>query len=187
VEACEKFVFLEVLAGEPRATGQAKDDQPRPIQSVLTKALNKVDTDDDDWASLSALGNHLNRTDPAFDSRTYGFGKLSDLVKAQPFLETKTVTGPGGRGQLWVRLKGRRSDADGPASRTAPKTAKTAAKKAAVKKATTATSTTGRTAAKKAASTTGRKTAKKVATSTGRKATTLGRKAAAKAQRRGGE
>ena len=65
---------------------------------MLTNALNKVDTDDEDWASLSALGNHLNRTDPSFDSRTYGFGKLSDLVKAQPFVESKTVTAPGGRG-----------------------------------------------------------------------------------------
>ena len=115
VEACEKFVFLEVLGGEaPAATEQTKDDQPRPIQSVLTKALNKVDTDDDDWASLGALGNHLNRTDPSFDARTYGFAKLSDLVKAQPFVETKTVTGAGGRGQLWVRLKRRRADDRGP-------------------------------------------------------------------------
>src|SRR3954468_22093930 len=125
VEACERFVFLEVLAneggdgaateqakepaGEPaaeRATEPAKDDQSRPIQSVLTKALNRVDTDDEDWASLGALGNHLNRTDPSFDARNYGFGKLSDLVKAQPFVETKTVTAPGGRGSLRVRLKG---------------------------------------------------------------------------------
>jgi uncharacterized protein (TIGR00288 family) len=112
VEACERFVFLEVLAREGVATAQAmepaKDEQPRPIQSVLTKAMNKVNTDDEDWASLSALGNHLNRTDPSFDSRNYGFGRLSDLVKAQPFMETRTVTAPGGRGQLWLRLKGRR-------------------------------------------------------------------------------
>jgi uncharacterized protein (TIGR00288 family) len=112
VEACERFVFLEVLAREGVATAQAmdpaKDEQPRPIQSVLTKAMNKVDTDDEDWASLNTLGNHLNRTDPSFDSRNYGFGRLSDLVKAQPFMETRTVTTPGGRGQLWLRLKGRR-------------------------------------------------------------------------------
>jgi uncharacterized protein (TIGR00288 family) len=113
VEACERFVFLEVLQGEPSAR-TASDADPdtkeevRPIQSLLTKALNKVDSDDDDWASLSALGSHINRTDPSFDSRSYGFAKLGDLVKAQPFVETKTVTGSSGRGQLWVRLKGRR-------------------------------------------------------------------------------
>jgi uncharacterized protein (TIGR00288 family) len=134
VEACEKFVFLEVLARDTGPPEQAKDDQPRPIQSVLTKALNKVDTDDDDWASLSALGNHLNRTDPAFDARTYGFGKLSDLVKAQPFVETKTVTGQGGRGRLWLRLKGRRPVDDGATSRAVKKTAKKAAAKKTTKK-----------------------------------------------------
>jgi uncharacterized protein (TIGR00288 family) len=123
VEACEKFVFLEVLAGEDAGTTeQAKDDQPRPIRSVLTKALNRVDTDDEDWASLNALANHLNRTDPSFDSRSYGFGKLSDLVKAQPFVETKTVRTQGGRGQLWVRLKGRRPVEEAPPAEAAKTT-----------------------------------------------------------------
>src|SRR5699024_1523912 len=69
VEACERFVFLEVLGGEEDATEEVKEHQPRPIRSMLTKALNKVDTDDEDWASLSALGSHLNRTDPSFDPR----------------------------------------------------------------------------------------------------------------------
>src|SRR6476646_10299751 len=136
VEACERFVFLEVLGGESvaseQATEPAKDDQPRPIQSVLTKALNRVDSDDEDWASLSALGNHLNRTDPSFDSRSYGFGKLSDLVKAQPFVETKTVTAPGGREHLWVRLKGRRPVEEA----STAKPVKRATKKVAAKKST---------------------------------------------------
>ncbi|MFD2077551.1 TIGR00288 family protein [Actinopolymorpha cephalotaxi] len=159
VEACEKFVFTEVLTGvqtppetvtgttTDSTTESTKADQPRPIQSVLTKALNRVDTDDDDWASLSALGNHLNRTDPAFDARNYGFGKLSELVKAQPFLETKTVIGAGGRGRLWLRLKGRR-----PAEEKAPVAVaeKPVKKAAAVKK-----------VAKKAAKKTAAKTAKK--------------------------
>jgi uncharacterized protein (TIGR00288 family) len=55
VEACERFVYLEVLAGDSGATEQVKDHQPRPIQSVLTKALNKVDTDDEDWAALCVM------------------------------------------------------------------------------------------------------------------------------------
>jgi uncharacterized protein (TIGR00288 family) len=120
VEACERFVFLEVLAGDTGASeqvaGPASGEQPPAIRSVLTKALNKVDADDDNWARLSALGNHLNRTDPSFDSRNYGFGKLSDLVKAQAYIETKTVTGTSGHGQLWVRLKGGRP-VDGSSSR----------------------------------------------------------------------
>ena len=156
VEACERFVFLEVLGGENAATEPAaepaKDDQPRPIQSVLTKALNRVDSDDEDWASLSALGNHLNRTDPTFDSRSYGFGKLSDLVKAQPFVETKTVTAPGGREHLWVRLKRRRPVEEASTGKPAKRaTKKVPTKKVSVKKV----------PAKKAAEKTARKTAAK--------------------------
>ena len=145
VEACERFVFLEVLQREsaapeqPEPSDNGKDDQLRPIQSVLTKALNKVDSDDDDWVSLGALGNHLNRTDPSFDARAYGYAKLSDLVKAQGYVETKTVKGASGRGQLWVRLKGgRRATTEAPAKKaakavkkTAQKTAEKTAKKAA--------------------------------------------------------
>jgi uncharacterized protein (TIGR00288 family) len=138
VEACERFLFLEVLARDDSSheqstaadePGQAKDDEPRPIQSVLTKALNKVDTDDEDWASLNALGNHLSRTDSSFDARRYGFAKLSDLVKDQPFLETKTVTGQSGRGQLWVRLKGRRPAEQKPPATTEKKADKKPEKK----------------------------------------------------------
>jgi uncharacterized protein (TIGR00288 family) len=139
VEACERFVFLEVLsdsAAAAQATEPAKDDQPRPIQSVLTKALNKVDTDDEDWASLSALGNHLNRTDPSFDSRNYGFGKLSELVKAQPFMETKTVSAPGGHGHLWLRLKGRRPVEEAPSGKAVEKVSEKAVVKKSTKKTT---------------------------------------------------
>jgi len=131
VEACERFVFLEVLGGDSDATEQAaesaKDDQPRPIQSALTKALNKVDTDDEDWASLSALGDHLNRTDPSFDARSYGFGKLSDLVKAQSFIESKTVTAPGVAGSCGA-AQGSSTVEDGSTRKTAVRSAKKVAK-----------------------------------------------------------
>ena len=70
-------------------------------------------------------------TDPSFDARSYGFAKLGDLVKGQPFLETKTVTGASGRGQLWVRLKRRRGTAEAPAENApAKKTTRKTAKKA---------------------------------------------------------
>jgi uncharacterized LabA/DUF88 family protein len=147
-DACDKFTFLEVLrdadaapsttsirdAAEPDTSEPAEPQEPEDaapvskgnLQSMLTKALNKTASDDDDWSSLGSLGNHLNRTDPSFDARTYGFARLSDLVKGQPFLETKTVTGSSGQGQLWVRLKGRRVPVGG--------TKRAASKKAAVKK-----------------------------------------------------
>lgn len=130
VTACERFLFLEVLTQDGTPPEEVTDNPPRPIQSLITKALNKIDTDDENWTSVSALGSHLNRTDPSFDPRNYGYNKLSDLVKGQPFVETKAVSGSSGRGTLWVRLKGRRPSG---AQATAKKTP---AKKAATKRTT---------------------------------------------------
>ena len=141
VEACEKFVYVEVLGDSSereRNSTPEPGEPPGSLHSMLSKALNRVPTDDEDWASLSALGAHLNRTDPSFDPRTYEFTRLSDLVKAQHYLETKTVTSAGGQGQLWVRLKGRRGSGQGTKA-TAQKSAstkKSAATKAAKKPAT---------------------------------------------------
>ena len=112
-DACDKFTFLEVLrpassadpAREPEADVLADPPDQGALQSLLVKALNKTASDDDDWSALGALGNHLNRIDPSFDPRTYGFAKLTDLVREQPYLETRTVESAAGRGQLWVRMK----------------------------------------------------------------------------------
>ncbi len=119
-DACDRFTFLEVLredSSSPVTNEQPEVPEqvtvPEPVrdkgqlESMLARALNRTATDDDDWAPLGSLGSHLNRTDPSFDPRTYGFAKLSGLVKDQPFLETKTVQNSAGRGELWVRLKRR--------------------------------------------------------------------------------
>ncbi|HET7350726.1 MAG TPA: NYN domain-containing protein [Marmoricola sp.] len=118
-DACDRFIFLEVLrdsdpSSSAKATEADEEDATEAgaasrgnLQSMLTKALNKTPSDDDDWSALGALGSHLNRTDPSFDPRNYGFAKLSDLAKAQPYLETRAVPGSAGRTELWVRLKGR--------------------------------------------------------------------------------
>ncbi|MCW2850184.1 MAG: hypothetical protein JWR90_4158 [Marmoricola sp.] len=140
-DACDKFTFLEVLradnaeseASAPEPTASAAPEEassPEPardpkggnLQSMLTKAINKTATDDD-WSALGSLGSHLNRTDPSFDSRTYGFAKLSDLVKDQPFLETKTLEADSGRSQLWVRIKRRGAAKNGAPKDAAPKDA----------------------------------------------------------------
>ncbi len=128
-DACDKFTFLEVLRADASEADSTTPEVPAPretsapeaaaapeptrdakgggaLQSMLTKALNKTATDDE-WSALGTLGSHLNRTDPSFDSRTYGFAKLSDLVKDQPFLETRVVKSDSGQGQLWVRIKRR--------------------------------------------------------------------------------
>lgn len=132
--ACDRFIMLEVLGTEPGddhddADADADSDGDEEsaasrinLQSVLTKAVNAT-ADDDGWTTLGAIGNHLARSLPSWDTRTFGHTKLSSLVADQPYLETR----PSGN-HLQVTLK---------------QTRKTAAKK------TTTRKTTKKTAAKK--------------------------------------
>jgi uncharacterized protein (TIGR00288 family) len=131
--ACDRFIMLEVLGAdpvgeEPEDDGDGEGDDQEPstklnLQSVLTKAVNAT-ADDDGWTTLGAIGNHLARSLPSWDTRTFGHSKLSSLVADQPYLETR----PSGS-HLQVALKQPRAKA---AAKKAP--ARKTAKKAAAKK-----------------------------------------------------
>ena len=113
--ACDRFIFLEVLRGESQ---DADLDLP-DLRRLLTTAVDST-SQDDGWASMSAVGNFLNNTDASFDPRNYGFSKLSALARAQDYLEVKQ--GAGNAPQL--RLKTAKKAA----------TKKSAAKKSAARK-----------------------------------------------------
>jgi hypothetical protein len=92
VNACEVFVFTENLSNEtPKQkpqTSQKTTDSSTKINSPelisLLKNAFEVAVQENGWASLGALGNHLRQLDPSFDSRTYGFRQLSSLIHAFP-------------------------------------------------------------------------------------------------------
>ena len=109
VAACDKFVYTETL--------RVSDDLPivpqapapvaaKPIKGILLSAVTGA-LCDDGWAILSTLGSVISQTNPDFDARNYGFKKLGDLVRAQPYLETKMVTlnEATGTNQVFVRRK----------------------------------------------------------------------------------
>jgi uncharacterized LabA/DUF88 family protein len=133
--ACDRFIALEVL-GEDSTEPAAEpandptddtDDGPRlNLQSVLTKAVNAT-ADDEGWTSVSAIGNHLSRTHASFDPRNFGHAKLSSLVAAQGYLETR-VEGA----QIRVCLKG--NPGKTPARKATAKTATRSTTKKAAKK-----------------------------------------------------
>jgi len=115
--ACDMFIGLELLGAED--TDDETPDEPtaEPArkanpQSVLTKAVNAT-VGDDGWANLSALGNHIRRSQPSFDPRAFGHAKLSSLVAAQPYLETRAAGS-----NTEVRLKARNK---APSKRTTAK------------------------------------------------------------------
>ncbi|MBD3663413.1 NYN domain-containing protein [Sulfitobacter aestuariivivens] len=96
-----RFILIENIP-DPDAPA----DTPRKSTAKAAKALplfreafDKIDSEDD-WYNLGQIGQAIQARHPDFDSRTYGFGKLSALVNALDKLETKKT---GNR--LLVRLK----------------------------------------------------------------------------------
>jgi uncharacterized LabA/DUF88 family protein len=108
--ACDRFIFLEVLAGER----QEEELDLADLRRLLLTAVEST-SQDDGWATMSAIGNYLSNRDTSFDSRNYGYPKLSTLARAQSYLEV----GQGAGSSLRVRVK--------------PTTKKSAAKKGAKK------------------------------------------------------
>ncbi|MGY3856463.1 NYN domain-containing protein [Aeromonas intestinalis] len=89
--ACHKFLFTEVL--RPSVSTESQSIKPDSTQSPMTEAKTafpkkfvltalEQSGDESGWANLGTFGSYLTKLQPDFDSRIYGYKKLSDLVKA---------------------------------------------------------------------------------------------------------
>lgn len=95
VAACDRFLYTDIL----RRGGNRNDTSAPPLKPFLCEAIAAV-TQDDGWAPLGLVGSLLQKNDPGFDARTYGFRKLSELVKGQPYLRVKEVPVSAGSQQM---------------------------------------------------------------------------------------
>jgi uncharacterized LabA/DUF88 family protein len=112
VKACEVFVYTENLLPEKKIIKVIPHQQEAIPGSVTNDPLpllkNAFDMaeQEDGWAFLGTLGGRLRQLDPGFDSRTYGYNQLSQLVKAQKdtfeIKENKSRSGPS---LIYIRLK----------------------------------------------------------------------------------
>jgi hypothetical protein len=69
-------------------------------------------SDDDGWAHLANVGHIITKQRSDFDSRTYGYTKLSDLLAATDLFETDRRTPGGGKAAVvYVRDKRRTGNA----------------------------------------------------------------------------
>jgi uncharacterized LabA/DUF88 family protein len=99
VAACDKFIYIENLsyaegitepAGEPLArTARASAAQLKADTTLVSRLRNALEaaSDDDGWAPLASVGQIITNQSPDFDSRTYGYAKLSDLMAATTLFE----------------------------------------------------------------------------------------------------
>jgi uncharacterized LabA/DUF88 family protein len=85
-QACRRFIYTENLLARPSSNGEGPAEATRSLQppgaatETIRKAIALIDSDDG-WVRLGEVGKQLANLAPDFDSRTYGFRKLSDLVR----------------------------------------------------------------------------------------------------------
>ena len=97
VNSCTRFLFLDdnervkaVRKDKANSANQLK--QNTKLMNVLRNAVEAA-ADDDGWARLGPIGSHISNQG-SFDSRNYGFSKLSDLFSAIDLFElTKKKSG----------------------------------------------------------------------------------------------
>ncbi|MCR5040762.1 MAG: NYN domain-containing protein [Clostridia bacterium] len=68
-------------AAAPAKEAKEKSEVPEDVTQLLTDAVSAA-ADEDGWAFLADVGNLLLKIDPSFDSRNYGFRKLTPLLAA---------------------------------------------------------------------------------------------------------
>lgn len=88
--ACDQFTYLDVLGstdGDPavmEASPPRGGISPRDDARLIEGLRNSVESasSEDGWALLAAVGQLLRKWQPDFDSRNWGYPKLSGLVRA---------------------------------------------------------------------------------------------------------
>ena len=120
VAACDKFIYLENLtyhqatvtpAGTvPRPAPRTSAAQLKSDTDLVNQLRNAVEaaSDDDGWAHLANVGHIITKQRPDFDSRNYGYGKLSDLINATTLFEIERRSpGDGKQALMYAREKRR--------------------------------------------------------------------------------
>jgi NYN domain/OST-HTH/LOTUS domain len=104
-QACRRFIYTENLLPDAHAQDASASlthplQRPDDATSILRKVVDLMDSEDG-WVPLSAFGHRLASLAPDFDPRTYGYKKLSDLVRKTGAFDVEQAE----TGGLRVRLK----------------------------------------------------------------------------------
>ncbi len=104
IAACDRFIFFEVLKRRTEPQSELPVTGVPDLKGLLVHAISET-LRDTGWATLAAVGGFIGKSHASFDARNYGFAKLSELVRAQPYLAIKESTDASGFVHLSVQLK----------------------------------------------------------------------------------
>lgn len=92
IVACDKFIYIEILKNQSEESEsevtKSKSSPKNNVDQITPKVIKLIAStisdlaDDDGWAYLGDVGNLLQKKQPNFDSRNYGFQKLTPLIKS---------------------------------------------------------------------------------------------------------
>jgi uncharacterized LabA/DUF88 family protein len=120
-QACRRFVYTEnLLTGAANSQGAASTAKPLQPPGAATPIIMKVITQiesEDGWVPLGQVGEQLANLASDFDPRTFGFRKLSDLVRKTNAFEIDYPKGGA------VRIRKKSADGSVSKSTTPAKTA----------------------------------------------------------------
>ena len=113
IVACDKFIYLEILhkeedngpKGNKNKTNQNVDKVSPQVESLIRETISDL-ADDDGWAFLGDVGSLLQKKQPNFDPRNFGFQKLTPLMASIKGIEIDQRDNTQGRFKLiYVRNK----------------------------------------------------------------------------------
>jgi len=110
IVACDKFIYVEILrnqsAKKESASDKQSDNEKVTVDKISQKDINLIRTsisdlsDEDGWVYLGDLGNLIQKKKPNFDSRNYGFEKLTALIRSLKEFEIEQRDNPKSRHKL---------------------------------------------------------------------------------------
>ena len=119
IVACDKFIYIEILKNQSESseTETSGTVSKSNVDKITHKEIRFISStiqdvaDDDGWAFLGDVGSLLQKKQPNFDSRNYGFQKLTPLIKSISNFEVETRDSGKGRFKLiYVRIKEEKSN-----------------------------------------------------------------------------
>ncbi len=110
IVACDKFIYIEILKNRSKRSESSinknKPSRKSTVEEITPEIIQLISStisdlaDDDSWAFLGDVGSLLQKKQPNFDSRNYGFEKLTPLIASIGKFDIETRESQKGRFKL---------------------------------------------------------------------------------------
>ena len=116
IVACDRFIYIEILKNHAEENetevAENKSDPTRDVDKITPQVIKLIAStvsdlaDEDGWACLGDVGNLLQKKQPNFDSRNFGYPKLTPMIKSTQKFDIDQRESPKGRFKLiYIKIK----------------------------------------------------------------------------------